>query len=239
MRIVTWNCQMALHQKIDSLLSLNADVAVIPECSEKSVIACRQYRFNTLWFGSNPRKGPGIICREDWLLRPLPQPEQKWIVPLHVGSPAPFTLIAVWACAAGVRREDRYIRQVYLALIAHPEWFTGEAVIVAGDFNSNKIWDRKRRIGNHSDVVKLLNSTWTRKRLSRAPQRSTRSGNLPDFPFVPPQRQAVSHRLHLPPAGLEITPRRCRGLQVGRLVKNERPLPALFGCQVRMITSPP
>ena len=174
MRIVTWNCQMALHQKIDSLLSLNADVAVIPECSEKSVIACRQYRFNTLWFGSNPRKGPGIICREDWLLRPLPQPEQKWIVPLHVGSPAPFTLIAVWACAAGVRREDRYIRQVYLALIAHPEWFTGEAVIVAGDFNSNKIWDRKRRIGNHSDVVKLLNSTWTRKRLSRATKHTER-----------------------------------------------------------------
>ena len=158
MRIVTWNCQMALHRKIDPLLSLNADVAVIPECSEKSVIACGQYRFNTLWFGSNPRKGLGIICREDWLIRPLPQPEQKWIVPLHVGSPVPFTLIAVWACAAGVRREDRYIRQVYLALTAHPEWFDGEAVIVAGDFNSNKIWDRKRRVGNHSDVVKLLGS---------------------------------------------------------------------------------
>ena len=49
-----------------------------------------------------------------------------------------------------VRSKERrpYIRQVYLALTAHPEWFDGEAVIVAGDFNSNQIWDRKQRVGN-------------------------------------------------------------------------------------------
>ena len=28
--------------------------------------------------------------------------------------------------------------------------------IIAGDWNSNKIWDYKREIGNHSDVVKHL-----------------------------------------------------------------------------------
>ena len=31
-----------------------------------------------------------------------------------------------------------------------------ENVILTGDFNSNTIWDRKRRIGNHSDVVEKL-----------------------------------------------------------------------------------
>ncbi len=147
MRIATWNCQMGLHKKMDALLALDLDVAVVPECSEKSVIAFRQRGLSALWFGSNPNKGVGILCRQKWTIRALPQPEQKWIVPVEVNSPTPFILIAVWACAVGASRKDRYIGQVYQALMAHPEWFNGNPVVVAGDFNSNKIWDAKREIG--------------------------------------------------------------------------------------------
>ena len=87
MRIVTWNCQMGLDKKVDALLSLNPDVAVVPECSKKSAIALRQRGFNSLWVGSNPHKGLGVICRQDWPLRALPQPAQKWIVPIEVDAP--------------------------------------------------------------------------------------------------------------------------------------------------------
>jgi hypothetical protein len=139
---------------MDALLSLDLDVAVVPESSEKSIVAFRQRGLRTLWFGSNPHKGLGIICRQEWPIQALPQPEQEWIVPVEVTSPTPFTLVAVWACAPS--REDRYIRQVCLAFMAHPEWFNGNPVVVAGDFNSNKIWDAKREVGNHSDVVKFL-----------------------------------------------------------------------------------
>jgi exodeoxyribonuclease III len=151
MRIVTWNCQMGLDKKVSALLSLNPEVAVVPECSAKSAIALRQRGFNTLWFGLNPHKGLGVICRKEWPLRALPQPEQKWIAPVEVGAPTPFALIAVWACVAGEKRADRYIGQVYKALMAHPEWF-GESL----DLNSNTIWDAHRRVGNHSDVVKHM-----------------------------------------------------------------------------------
>ncbi|MEO6757981.1 MAG: hypothetical protein ABIO24_00900 [Saprospiraceae bacterium] len=147
---------MGLDKKVDALLSLNSDVAVVPECSEKTVIAFRQRGLNTLWFGSNPHKGIGIIGRQEWPIRALPQPDQKWIAPVAVDSPTPFILIAVWACRVGASREDRYIGQVYQALMAHPEWFKGNAVVVAGDFNSNRIWDAKRKLGNHSGVVKYL-----------------------------------------------------------------------------------
>lgn len=57
MRIATWNCQMGLDKKMDALLSLGPDLAVVPECSEKSVIASRQRGLSTLWFGSNLLKG--------------------------------------------------------------------------------------------------------------------------------------------------------------------------------------
>ena len=40
--------------------------------------------------------------------------------------------------------------------MSHPEWFDGKPVVIAGDLNSNKIWDAKRTVGNHSDVVGVL-----------------------------------------------------------------------------------
>jgi endonuclease/exonuclease/phosphatase family metal-dependent hydrolase len=67
-----------------------------------------------------------------------------------------FLVLAVWACRFGECQEDRYIGQVYKALRQHPEWFGELPVIVAGDLNSNTIWDRNRRMANHSKVVGLL-----------------------------------------------------------------------------------
>ncbi len=34
MKIVTWNCCMALNSKIDELKEFNADIYVIPECED-------------------------------------------------------------------------------------------------------------------------------------------------------------------------------------------------------------
>jgi exonuclease III len=156
MRIVTWNCQMGFDKKADALLSLNPDVAVVPECSEKSTGAFQRHGYETLWLGSNPLKGLGVFCRKNWFIRPLLQPEQRWIVPIDVDAPTPFTLIAVWACRTGTKKADNYIGQVYQSLISHPEWFDEKPVVLAGDLNSNKVWDNERLVGNHSGVVKIL-----------------------------------------------------------------------------------
>ena len=156
MRIVTWNCQMGFDKKVEALLSQNPDVAVVPECSEKSTVAIERRGYKTLWFGSNSLKGLGVFCRKDWSIRALPQPQQKWIVPVEVDAPTPFTLLAVWACRTGIKKAENYIGQVYQALISHPEWFDGTPVVLAGDLNSNKIWDPERVVGNHSDVVNIL-----------------------------------------------------------------------------------
>ena len=49
-----------------------------------------------------------------------------------------------------------YIGQVHEAILNHPNWFRRNRVVLAGDFNSNKIWDGKRELTNHSIVVELL-----------------------------------------------------------------------------------
>ncbi len=147
---------MGFDKKMGALLSLNPDVAVVPECSEKSAVAFRQHGYETQWFGSNPFKGLGVFCRKGWSIRALPQPRQKWIVPVEVDAPTPFTLIAVWACRSGIKGADDYIGQLYQALMSYPEWFDGRSVVLAGDLNSNKRWDPERLVGNHSEVVKIL-----------------------------------------------------------------------------------
>ena len=49
-----------------------------------------------------------------------------------------------------------YIGQIYEAFVRNPRWFSDNQVVVAGDFNSNKIWDKERAVGNHSAVVEFL-----------------------------------------------------------------------------------
>ncbi len=41
MRLVAWNCAMALHRKFEALLRLRPDVAVIAECAEPGRLAER------------------------------------------------------------------------------------------------------------------------------------------------------------------------------------------------------
>jgi endonuclease/exonuclease/phosphatase family metal-dependent hydrolase len=67
-----------------------------------------------------------------------------------------FTLIAIWACRVGNRTANQYIGQVNQALLSHPQWLSKGPVVLAGDFNSNQIWDPKWPLGNHSSVVRLL-----------------------------------------------------------------------------------
>jgi exodeoxyribonuclease III len=148
---------MGFDKKVDALHSLNPDLAVISECSEASALKLRSRNYETLWFGGNRHKGLAVVCKRPWGIETIQAPEQNWIVPVRVSTgDSTFTLIAVWACKMGTAKSDRYIALLYRALIDHPDWFQGGSVVVAGDLNSNQIWDSERPIGNHSDVVRLL-----------------------------------------------------------------------------------
>lgn len=148
---------MGLHKKADALLSLNPDVAVIPECTLKSIVAFQERGYETEWFGSDPlKKGLGVLSRKGWTVRALPPSVHKWVVPIDIGGPIPFRLLAVWACRSEIKGTSHYIGQLYHALLSQTGWFDGGPVVLAGDLNSNKVWDKERKVGNHSDVVKML-----------------------------------------------------------------------------------
>lgn len=157
MRIVAWNCRMGFAKKRMFLHDLRPDIAVIPECSRDSILACNDERHSACWWGDNKNKGLGVLAAKPWTLEAGRQPTQRWIAPVQVRGPLNFLLVAVWAGQVGQSRERSYIGQIYEAVTRHPGWFAGnQPVVMCGDFNSNAIWDHNRKTRNHSAVVKLL-----------------------------------------------------------------------------------
>lgn len=159
MKIIAWNCNMAFRKKAGSILAHKPDILVIPECEHPDKLI-----FDTdvpqptdvLWFGENKNKGLGIFSYSDFRFRLIRthNPLFKMIVPIAVtGNNYRFTLFAVWANNPA-DPDGVYVEQVWKALQHYK--LSKKNTILAGDFNSNTIWDRKYRIGNHSHVVELL-----------------------------------------------------------------------------------
>ncbi len=156
MRIVTWNSGMALAPKAPSLMSLKPDIAVIQECSKKSVDVLSHHGLSGLWFGSNLNKGVAVFCSKEWTLQSADELFGKWVIPVQVRGTVDFNLLAIWACPVGTKRADNYIGQVFRCLEEQSGWFRNAPVVVAGDFNSNSQWDENRPGRNHTEVVRLF-----------------------------------------------------------------------------------
>jgi exonuclease III len=161
MRIITWNCNMCFRKKAELVLKYEPDILVIPECEEPGKLqfpSALPAPRDVLWFGSNQHKGLGIFsygnCRLK--LKRNHQPRYRTIVPILVSKgEIQFTLYAIWAHNPD-DPEGRYITQVWKAIHYYKRHIHKNQTLLIGDFNSNTIWDRPRRKGNHSDVVAHL-----------------------------------------------------------------------------------
>lgn len=161
MKIIQWNCNMAFRKKNEKMISLKPDIMVICECENK-----KKLKFGSLtptpkdffWYGNNEHKGIGIFSYSDFKFELLKtfNTEFRYVIPLKVSNKnEAFYLLAIWAMDNKERKEARYIAQVWLA-INHYSELLDKPIILVGDFNSNQIWDKEKRIANHSGVVKLL-----------------------------------------------------------------------------------
>jgi len=149
---------MALVRKAPSLLALNPDIAVIQECSQKSVDVLRDHGLSGLWFGANPNKGVAVFCSKEFTVQAVDDPFGKWVIPIRVHGAVNLNLLAIWACPVGTKRADNYIGEVHRCLVKHRGWFSTVPVVAAGDFNSNVQWDSNRPGRNHTEVVRLFES---------------------------------------------------------------------------------
>lgn len=161
LKIITWNCSGALRKKFEKLICFDADIYIIQECenpAETKHIEYKQWAENFLWIGDSKNKGIGIFAKKDIELKRLNWSDNfenktvKHFLPCRVNGD--FNLIAVWT-----HRNNSptfgYIGQLWKYLQIHKSKLSKS--LIAGDFNSNKIWDKTSRYWNHSNVVAELN----------------------------------------------------------------------------------
>ena len=161
MKIITWNCNMAFRKKADLILAYKPDILIVPECEHPDKLIFKddtQRPTDSLWFGKNLNKGLGIFSYSDFRFEVLKAHNEdlKMIIPIAVsGKRLNFNLFAIWANNPK-DPDGQYITQVWKAIHHYDTELTNRQTILIGDFNSNSIWDRPRREGNHSTVVQKL-----------------------------------------------------------------------------------
>jgi exodeoxyribonuclease-3 len=153
MKLVTWNCAMALKKKLPKLLTLGADILVIQECSRSDIKQLGQtIDFSSTWFGKNKNKGLGVLAKSPWVIREARALKPKWAAKLVIGGPASIELYPIWACTSK-RPAKRYIEHVHFLLDVMEQTPLSQLAIVAGDFNSNTRWDNDHVALSHSAAV--------------------------------------------------------------------------------------
>lgn len=152
---------MAFRKKADYILLQKPDILIIPECEHPDKL-----KFNKdipeptdiFWYGTNRNKGLGVFSYSNYKFELVDNhnPDFKNILPLYVtGGQTDFTLFAIWANNPQ-DKDGQYITQVWKAIHYYDNLLLDNKTILIGDFNSNTIWDKKYREGNHSSVVGKL-----------------------------------------------------------------------------------
>lgn len=152
---------MAFRKKADFILTYEPDILIVPECEHPDRLKFSKdakQPTDVFWYGENKNKGLGVFSYGvyKFKLQKGHNPDLKHILPLKVtGGAFDFTLLAIWANNPQ-DKDGQYVTQVWKAINQYDKLLKGKKTILIGDFNSNTIWDRPRREGNHSTVVERL-----------------------------------------------------------------------------------
>jgi exonuclease III len=139
LRIVSWNCNMALRHKFDALLSLRPDVAIIQECAEPARAADGRWRplcHDADWIGFNAQKGLGIFTFGDLSIRRHQTFSEAFslYLPVEIHGSCRFNLLGVWV--ADARKIPPAATNDPMAAISfYRPFLTAAPAVVAGDFN--------------------------------------------------------------------------------------------------------
>jgi exonuclease III len=156
MKILTWNCNGAFRKKFEFLKEFDADILIVQECENPETTKDPKYKDwakNYIWTGENNNKGLGIFANDNTSIENLlwETNHLKYFIACKVNND--FNLVGAW-CHGANSPTFGYIGQLWKYLQIHKTNLN--RCFIAGDFNSNVIWDRWDRWWNHSDVVREL-----------------------------------------------------------------------------------
>jgi exonuclease III len=158
MKVISWNCHQSFRTKAERVLALKPDLLVLPECEEPSKLSAKGVHFHdAYWVGKNKHKGLGILTFNGWNIEALEEvsPRIPYVIPVRIQKEDfSFILWAVWSQKP--MSHSNYGVRMWKALSSYSAHLSEDRIIIAGDFNSSSIWDRKGRKSNHTNIVKAL-----------------------------------------------------------------------------------
>ena len=152
MRLTTWNCNGAFHDKQSAVLGLAPDVLIVPECAKSAASQPEQWQelaTGSDWVGNLEHKGLGVFSFGRYAISRacFYNPAHQLILPLEVSGPLPFLLLAVWTLPdAG----GSYVRPLVEAWKEYSPHLQGRDLVIAGDFNASVTFRGKQ--GFHFSV---------------------------------------------------------------------------------------
>jgi exonuclease III len=156
LRIVVWNCHQAFDKKLAYLRRLSPDIAVVPESANpetpKLKIELKNKNVKSqAWTGTNKQKGLGLYTFNQYEIEEnsIETEGGAYTIRAEVKGSIAMSLIAMWTQGPG------YVEEAHRTIEAYKTLMEKENVIFAGDFNSNKIWDKSHK-PNHSNLISRL-----------------------------------------------------------------------------------
>ena len=160
MKIVSWNANCKFRSKFSEIDALGWDILIVQECENPG--NSKDYRYqewakNYHWVGDLNYKGLGVFLPMGLEAKSIDHNPQtnKYFITIELSNG--IQILAVWT-QAGNKRSVGYIYQLWDYLQSNVSILDWDNLIIAGDWNSNAIWDSKRKLGNHTDVCNLLTS---------------------------------------------------------------------------------
>jgi hypothetical protein len=153
MRVVTWNCNRgSIATRLPLLGHLGPTVAILSECPCPATLES-----SSLWFGDSGRLGIAVNAAPDCRIAPIPPRDvPRYAFPVQFEEPVRFLLLVVWSKTDA---HYRYVKAVIRAVECYRDLIAAQPTMLVGDFNSNTIWDYRRRPEeSHSGLVRQLSA---------------------------------------------------------------------------------
>ncbi|HUR96253.1 MAG TPA: endonuclease/exonuclease/phosphatase family protein [Gemmatimonadales bacterium] len=143
-RLITWNCcRGADASKLQRVLALEPDIAVLQECA-----APAGTDLSTAWFVSNPKQGVAVVARRPFHVSGLPaRAASRSMFAARVRGPVSFTVIAVWS-----QLEPTYAEALRRGVAVYEDVLRAGPCVLIGDFNSSAAWDDRHRRNDHREL---------------------------------------------------------------------------------------
>jgi exodeoxyribonuclease-3 len=162
MRLVAWNCAMGLSRKLEELRKLRPDMAVLSEvaCSKRLRKSRPElHELPIIWVGDkNPNKGLAVISftGSELALDASYRKTNKFVAPVRVNGPKRFNLLAVWDYNDRQEGLNKRPGPLLRALEQSSDFCKERDLVVAGDFNNNRQWDKPNGLNNMVRIAREL-----------------------------------------------------------------------------------